>query len=159
MSNPILLHDLLAELASHAGERTVRPASEDAIANAEKVVQRPFPDSYKWFLRNVGYTSWPEMIYGVGDDLRPGQTIVRATQREESLAEPPLQAHLVPISPDGWGNHFCLDTSQIHDGDCPVVFWDHEAGADQTPPVVASGFYSWLLDLVTESLQEEAAER
>src|SRR5690606_34389975 len=33
---------------------------------------------------------------------------------------------VIPISPDGRGGCYCLDTSRMDNGECPVVYWDHE---------------------------------
>jgi len=34
-----------------------------------------------------------------------------------------MPLHLIPICPDGMGNHECLDTSRKARGDCPVACW------------------------------------
>jgi len=45
---------------------------------------------------------------------------------------------------DGAGNHDCLDTRQVKDGDCPVVLWDHEGDDFQKCERVAPSFAAWL---------------
>jgi hypothetical protein len=52
---------------------------------------------------------------------------------------------------DGFGNHYCLDTGSLHDGECPEVFWDHEKGVRQEPEFVSPQFDLWLLDILAES--------
>jgi hypothetical protein len=59
---------------------------------------------------------------------------------------PRLLQALVPIRNDGGGNHYCPDTRHLQDDECPVVFWDHEEGATQTPEQVAVNFTAWLTD-------------
>jgi len=59
---------------------------------------------------------------------------------------------LIPLMNDGSGNHECLDTSKIKDGDCPVVFWDHEhpRGILQSPKRISVSFTAWLKRKIDE---------
>jgi hypothetical protein len=75
-------------------------------------------------------------LFGVGSDVPTYLDLVRMTESERSVARPHIPPSLIPILNDGFGNHYCLDTESLHDGECPVVFWDHEKGAKQDPEVV-----------------------
>jgi hypothetical protein len=68
---------------------------------------------------------------------------------------PRVPRHLVPISPDGWGNHYCPDTSQFAEDECPVVFWSHEQGEDQEPEWTHSSFLAWLEDGIGQALSAD----
>jgi hypothetical protein len=68
---------------------------------------------------------------------------------------PPL---LVAFYNDGMGNQVCFDTRHTSDdGEYPIVFWDHELGADEnleasarvsrhpeSAGIIASSFLDWL---------------
>ena len=43
----------------------------------------------------------------------------------------PMPAHLVPFSPDGFGNHYCFDVKSHH-----IVFWEHDVDYTQHHPIV-----------------------
>ena len=64
--------------------------------------------------------------------------------------EPALLSNLVPVMSDGAGNHYCLNTSVMQNGECPVIFWDHEQGRDQNLGRVAASFDVWLIELPDE---------
>lgn len=55
-----------------------------------------------------------------------GAMAVEETKRLRAWKELVWPKHLVCISEDGRGGYFALDLSKITDGDCPVVYFDHE---------------------------------
>ena len=44
----------------------------------------------------------------------------------------------------------CLNTSVMQNGECPVIFWDHEQGREQNLGRVAASFDVWLIELPDE---------
>jgi hypothetical protein len=36
----------------------------------------------------------------------------------------------------------------MEQGECPVVFWDHEQGIAQQPEVIASSFSQWIMEVL-----------
>jgi hypothetical protein len=73
------------------------------------VLEVALPESYKQFLQELGYAYWPVDIYGIMPGGPPGMQVVTNTLVERHEVEPALQRALVPFSPDGWGNHYCLN--------------------------------------------------
>jgi cell wall assembly regulator SMI1 len=136
-------------------------ATAAEIRRAESQLGVTFPPSYSTFLRDVGWLSLPGLeTYGLGRGTPDYYELVRSTLDERHVAHPHLPPHLLPFMNDGAGNHYCLDTSQKNElGECPVVFWDHEAedGPDQTPAQVAPDFHTWLLDELRDLSVEQAA--
>jgi hypothetical protein len=129
--------------------------SEDVIAQCEQQLGTTLPDSYRWFLREFGFTYWPREICGVSGD--PALDVVKNTEGERHDVEPELPLHLVAFCPDGWGNNYCLDTSRMADGECPVVFWSHEREPDQQPELTHATFLDWLEDMVKQRVDRAAA--
>ncbi|MES4793017.1 MAG: hypothetical protein C4321_08575, partial [Chloroflexota bacterium] len=70
-------------------------------------------------------------------------------------AWPPLPPHLVPFSPDGWGNHSCFDTPRPNNSEYPVVLWSHERGPDQIPETTHPTFADWLGDAVAQEVTRQ----
>jgi len=126
-------------------------ASMDAIQTAERELGVKFPNDYEAYLRTYG---WARLIYdelyGIGDSVPSHLNLTMNTLRERTDFRPCLPNHLVPVMPDGAGNHYCLDLSKTESGACPVVFWDHDEAEDQTPRIVGKSFSDWIVEHVTE---------
>ena len=125
------------------------PAGEEEIRRAEAELSTVFPISYKWFLRTFGAADSPLEIYGVEPVVRLNITasfwnVVYMTESERNEVEPRIPAHLIPFNPDGMGNHSCLNTAMMSEGECPVVFWDHDASETQQPELTHDTFLDWL---------------
>ena len=69
-----------------------------------------------------------------------------------------MRHDLVAFSPDGFGNHYCFNTAEMVDGECSVVFWNHERGEAQVAGVVNSTFGDWLGEHMDWELELEAGE-
>jgi len=65
-------------------------------------------------------------IYGLDDALR-GSSLDEVYQYERSMEiYNPMPREFLPFSPDGRGNHYCLNLSKLLGDICPVVFWQHD---------------------------------
>jgi hypothetical protein len=135
-----------------------RPAPEEDIRQAEEALGVSFPDSYCWFLMEFGAAEWPQLIYGVRTGNWTWADLVRLTKESRQALNAPIPLHLLPFSPDGWGNDYCMDTSRLVEGECPVVFWNHENGEDQIPDTVFAGFLDWLEDAIRFEMELDAEE-
>jgi cell wall assembly regulator SMI1 len=120
------------------------------VDTAELALGVKFPDSFKWFLTTYGAGNSPDFIYGLGSHVPRFLNVTSQTMDERNEVEPRLRAHLIPFSPDGAGNHWCLDTSRYDGGECPVVFWYHDRDNPPVPSVVAPTFLDWLEQLIHE---------
>jgi cell wall assembly regulator SMI1 len=128
----------------------------EEVARCEEQLGVGLPKSYKQFLQSFGFARWPEDVYGVYVGSTPGLQVVWNTETERHEVEPEMPYYLIPFSPDGWGNHYCMDTSRLVDGECPVVFWNHELDEDQQPPQTHTTFLDWLEERVTRELENES---
>jgi hypothetical protein len=132
----------------------ISPAFEEQIKSAETELGVAFSGSYKMFLREIGAAFWPDYMIGLSD--HPSVDVVGITLEERRIMRPAMPWNLIPILNDGYGNHYCLDTSVSKDGECPVVFWNHERPANQTPEFVADAYIDWLESKVSEQLIADA---
>jgi hypothetical protein len=132
--------------------------TEETIRQCEQQLGVLLPDSYKCFLREFAWGLFPEYIYGLSPDIPPGQHLVSQTEKLRHKREPKLPHSLIPFNNDGWGNHYCLDTSQLRDGECPVVFWNHELDKDQQPKQTHATFLDWLDETIQWKLELDAEE-
>jgi SMI1-KNR4 cell-wall len=154
----------IREMADHlrmlAEKEIGTGASDQDIADSQREIDVIFPASYKTFLALFGWARvYHDPIYGVGPSCPEPYALVRHVLLERTECEPNIPHHLVPIMNDGAGNHYCLDTSRFHGGECPIVFWDHEHwdGPDQSPEEVSPSFDRWLINRITESWRSDNA--
>lgn len=126
-------------------------ASEDLINEAEQAIHARLPNSYKDFLRCYGWGGVQSIeLFGLGDDVPIHLDLINIIRSERLSFSPLLPSNYIPIYNDGFGNLYCLDISAMDNGECPVVFWDHELASSQSPEVVADNFFIWLNDLLDE---------
>lgn len=115
------------------------------IQDAERILGVPIRGDYRLFLLQFGWGGVEHLeLFGLGADVPNYLNLVTVTLSERFEVEPRLRHDLIPVMNDGGGNLYCLDTSELDDP--PVVFWDHEAGPEQIPEVVATNFNSWIND-------------
>lgn len=66
----------------------------------------------------------------------------------------PQWQHLVPFSPDGRGNFYCLDTSKLSTNKthCPIVFWvsNYPYIQDDLPEVTNNSFIEWVQEVLID---------
>ena len=130
-------------------------ATTRQIAQAESSLGICFPESYRRFLQWFGWARFShEQLYGLGNDVPAALELLRNTLAERKDMVPRLPHWLIPVMNDGAGNHYCLNTRQMRDNECPMVFWDHELGKDQQPQPTAVSFDRWLIELL-DSLDKE----
>ena len=148
--------DLFRTLARSKGDELLpRPATPDELAAAEQALGSRFPDSYRWFQLEFGdIAQGPVDIYSVRTAEAAERNIVGINLEERHDAYPRLPARLIAFSDSGGGDLLCFDSSTRQDGECPVVWWDHEGDEEQRPEPAASSFLDWL----EGELREWAAE-
>jgi cell wall assembly regulator SMI1 len=127
------------------------PPSEAQIGEAEATLGVKFPRSYRWFLLTYGAMSGAEDIYGVSHNLPDYLSLVQNVLAERTQFEPHIPHSLIPVSPDGSGNHYCIDTARMVKGEAPIIFWDHES--DNTDLETTHATFA---DFLEEILQEES---
>jgi hypothetical protein len=70
-----------------------------------------------------GFSLSGTQVYGIGEEFR-GSSLEAVYNFEHFAVNNQMSKHFVPFSPDGRGNHYCLDLSRLlSDNSCPIVFW------------------------------------
>jgi SMI1/KNR4 family protein SUKH-1 len=142
-------NDLASRLRALSSDSLCGTASSRSIEELQADLGVTLPDDYIAFLAAFAAADFPFDIFGVEPDVRTGtcgstQSVLDITMWERHLTTPPMPHHLVPIQPDGLGNHWCLDTSRLTAGICPVVFWNHDGGPEQIPEHAHDTFLDFL---------------
>lgn len=110
------------------------PPSDDAVARAEAALSIKFPGSFISFLRESRTMQLPlcARFYRIGGESLGADDIVDANRQEHEESSSPLSPFLIAFYNDGMGNQVCVDQRRCSpDGEYPIVFWDHELGADE----------------------------
>lgn len=99
------------------------PITDDRLEAFEKSISFVLPDDFKYILKkHNGFYLDGTSVYGIDESLR-GSSLDSVYQYEHFDVVNKMPAFFLPFSPDGRGNHYCLDLSRLLDGYCPVVFW------------------------------------
>jgi cell wall assembly regulator SMI1 len=137
--------ELIRRLRSFRESEFGRGATSQEIKLAEEQLGVEFSGGYKAFLGQFGWASLEGLeIYGLGDDVPAYLDLRKVTLSERAQMRPRLPSRLLPLMNDGAGNHYCLDAESGEQGECVVVFWNHNLGESQDPEYVAPNLEAWL---------------
>lgn len=122
-------------------------ASEEKIISAEKYLGVKFPESYKHFLKKYGECTIDCFeIYGItkdGDFVNGGiPNGIWLTMEERKAID--LPEELVIVYDTGMEFFFCLDMSEMKDGECPVVSISDCGGGEKE--IVYDSFPEFLME-------------
>ena len=160
MSSPTPRYHRIAEMfraqtRSNGADVVPRPATAEEVAGAERALGCELPESYRWFQLEFGQVpNGPVEVYSVGTPGPSESNIVGINLDERRDAYPRLPVHLIAFSDSGGGDLLCFDTSTRQDGECQVVWWDHEGDEGQRPERAAASFLDWLERELRESARE-----
>jgi cell wall assembly regulator SMI1 len=127
-------------------------AKLDSVTELEKKLGFKLPDDFKEFLLiSNGASIRGGTIYGIREDKK-SEDLYGNYIWEKDESENPIPDYLLPMCPDGMGNHECLDLKSITpDGEtCNVIFWQHDwfYKPEDQPDTDAHSFAEYLEKLV-----------
>lgn len=118
-----------ANLPEEYSAEMFAPAEDKSIKGAETMLGCQLPEDYKSFLKETnGISFGGQTVFGVSQKL-PAYDIVGISLREHTMVENAMPSHLIPFSPDGFGNHYCFDI--LNGG---VIFWEHDVDYSDCSP-------------------------
>ena len=126
--------------------------SDDRIEVFERQVGYIFPVDFKFILKKYnGISLDGTEVYGIDAELQ-GCSLDALYEFEHDLADNPMPPMFLPFSPDGFGNHYCLDLSKLSDGLCPVVFWQHDYSYDSVDEaeICNYSFFEWIKEVMID---------
>ncbi len=134
------------------------PAEEKDIYELENIIKYKLPDEFKKFLMITnGAEIDHQPVYGIHKN-KPGTDLYSNFKCETEEAGNPMYNYLLPIMPDGMGNHNCLDLKSLSDDGmtCSVIFWQHDRlyDDDSKPDIDASTFTDFLEYLLNSGIGE-----
>ena len=88
-------------------------------------------------------------VYGL-DSMFRGTSLDEVYQYEHNEVYNAMPREFLPFSPDGRGNHYCLNLSKMTRGVCPVVFWQHDFiyKSIETVEECNDSFVNWIKEVM-----------
>lgn len=118
----------------------------------EKSISFVLPDDFKYVLKkHNGFSLDGTYVYGIDESLR-GSSLDSVYNFEHFDVANKMPAFFLPFSPDGRGNHYCLDLSRSVDGCCPVVFWQWDFPYESIEAVETcyENFMDWIQEVMID---------
>ncbi len=127
---------------------------ENEIIELEKKINFKLPKEFKDFISIInGFQIKSDMVYGIHKDIKYLDLFSTYIFEKDEVGNP-IYDYLLPVYPDGFGNHYCLDLKSIDKKGltCPVVFWQHdyEYTSDDLPDIDCNSFTEFMWKLLQE---------
>jgi len=126
--------------------------TDSRIEELEKQVGFELPLDFKYIMSKHNYLSLGGTeVLSIGKEFE-NQSIQSLYLFEHEEVGNPMLKEFLPFSPDGAGNHYCLDLSKLENGICPIVFWQHDYHYDNKAEVEICNpnFYEWIKEVMID---------
>jgi cell wall assembly regulator SMI1 len=133
------------------------PITDNRIEEFEKEIEYKLPNDYKYFIKNHnGFSLSGTEVYGIGVEFKDS-SMIKIYDFEHNGIQNPMPKYFLPFSPDGYGNHYCIDLSRIENEICPIVFWQHDYSYEMITDVETCNmsFAEWINEVMIEWTLEE----
>ncbi|MBO5747760.1 MAG: SMI1/KNR4 family protein [Muribaculaceae bacterium] len=128
------LNKIIAELRKFSNNMIAweAPVSIIAVEAFENEIGFSLPSDYIDFLSISNGLTMSTDIVGIFNDAEH-YDLIKMYEFEHKDVYNPMPSYLVPFSPDGFGNHYCFDTSRptCNGKSCEIVFWQHDLEYDE----------------------------
>lgn len=124
--------------------------NDNRLEQFEEVIGYELPLDFKYILtKHNSFCLAGTEVYGSGEDLGE-ESLEKIYDFEHEKVENSMLKEFMPFSPDGSGNYYCLDLSNVKDGACPVVFWQHDYyySAKADLEVCNENFVEWVQEVM-----------
>jgi hypothetical protein len=142
------MNDIFIELSKFSNDviELGQSITDDRIEQFEGKYNLKIPKDFKKFqTRFNGANLMGTDIYGFNSEKV--SSIEQLYEREHFKVAFPQYDYLIPFSPDGGGNFYCLDISRLaEDGICPIIFWvsNYVYTEIDKPEIVNNSFTEWV---------------
>lgn len=137
--------------------RIERPISDNRLEIFERSIGYQLPVDFKYFLNKTnGFSLLGIEVLGIGDEFKDS-SLDRVYEFEHIKVENKMPGNFFPFSPDGRGNHYCLDLNQLRNDVCPVIFWQWDIKYENLSEVEICNddFISWIREVMIGWTLEE----
>lgn len=146
--------EVLLEINKFSSEMLIlgRPILDFRLENLESGIGYLLPKDFKYILKkHNGIALSGTEIYGISKEFK-SNSLDQIYKFEHFDVENKMPKNFFPFSPDGQGNHYCLDLSKIENGICPVIFWqwDFEYENIEDVEICNDNFIDWVSEVMIE---------
>jgi len=137
------------------------PVQNIELEKLEEELRIKLPKDFKDFYSMInGFSFMGAMVYPLlareSNELK--EDLKRIYSREHEEVVNPMPKFYFPFSPNGRGDHYCLDLSKTKDNSevCPIVFWqwDYTFFHPNDIEVTHNSFTFWLQELLEDLMDE-----
>jgi len=155
----VLCKDLLKELYKFSNDVITfgEPINDDRLENFEKSIGFSLPTDFKNILKkHNGISILGKEILGYDKQFQ-SSSLEQVYQFEHFEVANKMPPEYVPFSPDGRGNHYCLDLSRCDSDISPIVFWQWDFQYDNTNEIETCNysFIEWVKEVMIEWTLED----
>lgn len=102
------------------------PITDNRLVEFEAHIGFKLPVDFKYILtQHNSFSLSGTAVLGIGEQFK-GSSLEKVYHVEQEEVGNPMFKEYLPFSPDGRGNHYCLDLSRLENHVCPIVFWQHD---------------------------------
>ncbi len=133
------------------------PILDNRLEEFEKQIGLTLPFDFKFILTKHNYIALNgDEVFGIGKEYG-NMSIENVYIFEHEEVGNPMFKELVPFSSDGYGNHYCLDLSELKNKECPVVFWQHDCSYSDRKDIEIcnKNFVEWIKEVMIEWTLED----
>jgi hypothetical protein len=128
------------------------PIIDSRIEDFEKKIEYKLPKDFKYFIKkNNGFSLSVTEVYGIGKEFS-NSSLDEIYDFEHNEVGNPMPKYFLPFSPDGFGNHYCIDLSRNENEICPIVFCQHDCNYENISEVETcnKNFVEWINEVMIE---------
>ncbi|MBF8964312.1 SMI1/KNR4 family protein [Pontibacter sp. FD36] len=133
------------------------PIKDNRLREFENQIGFQLPHDFSYILTKHNYISLAGTeVLGIGSEFKE-ESLDKVYLFEHDGVGNPMPKEFLPFSPDGRGNHYCLDLSRMENSLCPVVFWQHDYTYSRKEEVETcnENFIDWVEEVMIEWTQED----
>lgn len=126
--------------------------TDNRLEKLEESIGYELPEDFKFILKkHNGVSLAGTEIFGLSSKLR-GSSLDKIYLFEHTEVENVMPQYFLPFSPDGRGNHYCLDLSKLENNLCPVIFWqwDYQYNDTNDVEICNDSFTDWIDEVMIE---------
>lgn len=130
---------------------------DDRLEKFEKNIGYELPRDFKYIIKkHNGISLDGTQFYGFSNKLR-NNSLEKKYIFEHNNVENKMPLEFLPFSPDGRGNHYCIDLSKLKNGLCPIIFWqwDFKYSNKEEIEITHNSFYEWIKEVMIEWTLED----
>jgi cell wall assembly regulator SMI1 len=127
------------------------PIEDNRVEIFEKQIGFNLPSDFKYIIKiHNGISLAGTQFLGIDKELR-GSSLEQVYKFEHFEVTNKMPVEFMPFSPDGAGNHYCLNLNKMKENLCPVVFWQSDLNYNNNEVEECNNtFIEWLKEVMIE---------